>query len=158
MQHPKHQITSFFLRKTSKTKQAKPSNVPSGNSADVLQPFSSLSLCMRFLTILTVILTAMETETVAAVTSAVVKMVLQTKKCKCKQYSAARDFVLFCFSCRNMPHCSEMFQTGRNQPPAIRDLARCYRGCCKNHLQINQGDSRGMHRPKLSTAPPFLLC
>lgn len=74
---------------------------------------------MRFLTILAVILTAMETATVAAVTSAVVKTVLQTEKyCKHKQHSAAQGFVLFCFSCRNTPHGSEMFQTGRNQPPA----------------------------------------
>lgn len=73
---------------------------------------------MRFLTILAEILTAMETATVAAVTSAVVKMVLQTEKCKHKQSCAARGFALFCFSCRNMPHGSQMFQTGRNQPPA----------------------------------------
>lgn len=56
----------------------------------------------------------METVTVAAVTSAVVKTVLQTEQCKCKQYSAAQGFVLFCFSCRNIPHGSEMFQTDRN--------------------------------------------
>lgn len=127
---PNH-LPNGFLRKTSKNKQAKPSNVPSGNSAEVLQPFQSLSLCMRFLTILAAILTAMETATVAAVTLAVVKMVLQTEKCKHKQYSAARGFVLFCFSCRNLPHSSGMFQTGRNQYVAATSCQGlgCYGYC-----------------------------
>ncbi|KAF2975348.1 hypothetical protein EK904_013856 [Melospiza melodia maxima] len=60
MQHPKHQITSFFLRKTSKT-------------------------------------------------------------IKCTE---------------NLPHGSEMFQTGSHQPPAVRDLARCYQNIWKQELRV----------------------
>jgi len=49
----------------------------------------------------------METVMVAAVTSAVVKMVLQKEKCKHKQYSAAWGFGRLGFSCTNMPYSCE---------------------------------------------------